>query len=254
MLKTLQKWGRVLALGATLVSGAAHAAILTVDFEDLVVSGYSVQPGNGYQGFTWGSGLYVLCRENPAIPCSDNNYIATSPNSSFHIRRTDNSAFTFLGGDFWSRTIDTTEFYFVFYGANGSVLYQGNEKGTNPLDDGQKKEEKFVAQPVNNPDKTMVPSVFKDQVLGMSFIVKATDPGHLAFDNLRFDVTQASYDAQIAAQISQAVADPVVVPDTVALAALDTNTVPEPTTLALLSLGLGAVAWSRRRAAVARLV
>lgn len=265
MLKTSQKWGRVVALALGLCAAAAQAVPvltdLTVDFEDVSISGYAAHLELGYKGFTWGnvapnagfSGLagniFVQCAEAGGTDCStlpgNNQYASTTGQNgaagSYTIRRTDGSGFYFDGGDFWSRRgADAVgDFYFILYGQNGQTMYRGDNEDLT----GSGKREKMVLSGVPT---DMAPS-FTDMIYGMSFIFDNDDYDHFAFDNLDFRVFVENTGTSGTAGAGGTSIEPAPVGS-------PTNTVPEPGTLALLGLGLGAAAWSRRRAAVASLL
>lgn len=213
---------------ATLTSGVAVAVPvltpLTVDFEDLNIPGFSVQPSGGYQGFDWGNGIHVLCREAPAAPCGDNQYAATSgANTSRLISRTDDSAFYFDGGDFWSRRgADAVgDFYFILYSGN-TVVYQGNNKDLTPSGD----RERMLLSATPSARSTG----YSGPITAMSFIFDNDDYDHFAFDNLRF---------RVLAEPAGTGSTPGTTPGTA---------VPAPASAPLIALGLGLLAWRRRSA------
>ena len=256
MLKRAKKWGLAAVLGAGMglsAGGAWAAPVLTslvVDFEDLAFSGYSTQPSTGYQGFTWGNGIHVQCGEPGGTNCgtvnaSTNQYASTAGRTtSKFISRTDGSGFYFDGGDFWSRRgADAVgDFYFILYGQNSQVLYQGDNKDLTPSG----KEEKMVlsGQP------TDMDLNYGNLIFGMSFIFDNDDYDHFAFDNLAFRVfvdsaTTGSEPGNPAGGTggtggtgSSGTTEPVL------------NTVPEPASMALVAMGLGVLGWTRRRSKV----
>lgn len=220
---------RSLALGAlvSLVSTAALAVptltARTVDFEDLAVTGFSTQPVDGYQGFDWGDGIHVLCRENPAVPCGANQYAATSgATTSRLISRSDATAFYFDGGDFWSRRAADAvgDFFFILYnGAN--VVYRGDDRDLTPSG----REERML---LSGTPQFRTPG-YTGPITAMSFLFDNDDYDHFAFDRLNFRVLVEP-------------AGPTTPP----------AAVPVPATAPLLALALGLLAWRRRPGRVAR--
>lgn len=206
---------------------------LTVTFEDLTVTGFSAKPSTGYQGFDWGDGLHVLCREAPAASCSDNNYMATAGEfTSRQISRTDDAAFYFDGGDFWSRRgVDAVgNFYFILYsGAN--VVYRGDDKDLT----GSGKVEKML---LSGTPSFRTPG-YADPITAMSFFFGNDDHDHFAFDNLKFRVWAEPADAGSGPGSDGGAVDPGQ-PGTPA------HAVPTPASAPLLLLGLALLA-SRRR-------
>lgn len=215
-------------LGTTASIAAPVLTPLAVDFEDLTVSGFSVRPGSGYQGFDWGDGFHVMCRENPLASCDINNYVATDTSGSRLISRTDDTAFYFDGGEFWSRRgLDAVgDFYFILY-SGGAVVYRGDDKDLT----GSGKEEKML---LSGTPTFRSPS-YAGPITAMAFFFDNDDYDHFAFDNLAFRVLlEPAGPGDVGGPV-----DP----------GTPGNSVPTPASAPLLVLGLGLLAWRRRHGA-----
>lgn len=103
----------VLALGFGAVFAQTTYTPGVVTFNSLPnTSGANIAPG--YEGFTWGSGLYTRTEQN-----SENDYIAFTSSGGRTIFRTDGQGFYFDSADFFLRPgADTNDFSLVLYGKN----------------------------------------------------------------------------------------------------------------------------------------
>ena len=155
---------------------AARAELqpLLLDFNELPDSPIGSHLPENYAGFVWGDRWYQM---SPAAGATDQNFLASSTVGSTLLRRVDRGAFYFDGADFWSRRgLDANgDFFFVLYGQQGQVLYNGNL-------DGNAGRMRFTGTP-----QTLAAN-YSGAIYAMAWGFDNDDYDHLAMDNLRFRV------------------------------------------------------------------
>ncbi len=164
-----------LALALSLCMAAAAAADPVpgvLSFDELPNATGGVHLPAGYGGFTWGDQWYQM---SPTVGATASNFLATSTSGGTLIRREDRGAFYFDGADFWSRRgLDATgDFFFVLYGANGQVLYNGDVDN----DGGRMR---FTGAP------TFLQANYSGPIHAMAWGFDNDDHDHMAMDNFRF--------------------------------------------------------------------
>lgn len=173
--RSVLKFLSMAALSGFLAAPAAQAIEVVpsvLDFDELPNATVGVHLPDGYGGFSWGSQWYQM---SPTTGNTETNFLATSTSGGTWIFRADRSAFYFDGADFWSRRgADASgDFFFVLYGQNGEVLYNGDN-------DGNAGRMRFTGT------AQLLQAHYDGLIYGMGWGFDNDDADHLAMDNFRF--------------------------------------------------------------------
>lgn len=173
--RSVLKFLSIAALSGFLAAPAAQAIEVVpgvLGFDELPNATGGVHLPEGYGGFSWGSQWYQM---SPSTGNTEANFLATSTSGGTWIFRADHSAFHFDGADFWSRRgADANgDFFFVLYGHDGEVLYNGN-------DDGNAGRMRFTGT------AQLLQANYSGLIYGMAWGFDNDDADHLAMDNFRF--------------------------------------------------------------------
>jgi hypothetical protein len=231
MLHTLSKYmaAAVLALSVGVATADTTYTPGVVTFDSLPnTAGANV--ASGYEGFTWGNGLYARTE-----PGAENDYVAFTSSGGRTIVRTDGQGFYFDSADFFLRPgADTNDFSLVLYGkdANGAVVsvyngltekYGRNHIVYDPAVPGKLTTFQAILEGSNGKEA----GAYSGLVYGVAIAFDNTGYTDIGMDNFRFRAADAM---DIAAPVMPQV-----------------TAVPEVETYAMLLAGLGLMGTIIRR-------